>query len=162
MARLKPEEAKELWADLKPYATDTETKNKGGKETTSEEYITKSDLKISELEKAKTSLENALAEQRKQLEDPVISRYLKHKSTCTNEHCIFDRAPSEVYDEGEKAGQREGYEIGKADGKKSITPDDLTVDLVGEFFKKRGILGVAKIEKDGEFKPFKGMKTGGK
>ena len=48
------------------------------------------------------------------------------------------------------------------EAKKNITPDDLTVDLVGQFFKKRGILGVAKIEKDGPYKPFKSIQTGGK
>ena len=128
---------------------------KGGKETMSEEYITKSYLKISELEKAKTSLEAALAEQKKQLEDPVISRYLKHKSTCTDEHCIFDLAPNEIYKAGEKAGHSEGYEKGKAEGKKNITPDDLTVDLVGEFFKKKGFLGVRKVKVAEEFNPFK-------
>ena len=121
------------------------------------EYITKSDLKMAELEKARTNLENALAEQKKQLEDPVISRYLKHKSTCTDEHCIFDLAPNEVYEVGEKAGHSEGYEKGKAEGKKNITPDDLTVDLVGEFFRQRGILGVGKVKATGEYKPFKSI-----
>ena len=46
--------------------------------------------------------------------------------------------------------------------KKNITPDDLTVDLVGQFFKKRGILGVAKTKKNGPYKPFKSIQTGGK
>ena len=146
-------EARELADILKPFLSDTE--NKGGKETTSEEYITKSDLKISELKKAKASLEAALAEQKKQLEDPVISRYLKHKSTCTDETCLFDLAPKEIYEAGEKAGRSEGYEKGKAEGKKNITPDDLTVDLVGEFFKKKGFLGVRKVKVAEEFNPFK-------
>ena len=128
----------------------------------SEKYITESDLQISELKKAKASLEAALAEQKKQLEDPVISRYLKHKSTCTDENCIFDLAPNEVYEAGEKAGHSEGYEKGKAEGKKNITPDDLTIALVGEFFKKRGILGVGKTEKDGPYKPFKSIQMAGK
>ena len=48
------------------------------------------------------------------------------------------------------------------EAKKNITPDDLTVDLVGQFFKERGILGVAKTEKDGPYKPFKSIQTGGK
>ena len=46
--------------------------------------------------------------------------------------------------------------------KKNITPDDLNVNLIGEYFKKKGILGVAKTEKNGEYNPFKGIKTGGK
>ena len=44
--------------------------------------------------------------------------------------------------------------------KKNITPDDLTIDLIGEYFRKRGILGVGK--QGGEYKPFKSIKTGGK
>ena len=46
------------------------------------------------------------------------------------------------------------------DAKKNLTPDDLNINLIGEFFKKRGILGVAKTEKGGEYKPFKSIERG--
>ena len=153
-------ELKELKEAYQRYFPNSE--NKGGKETMSEgEYITKSDLKMAELEKARTNLENALAEQKKQLEDPVISRYLKHKSTCTDEHCIFDLAPNEVYDAGEKAGHSEGYEKGKAEGKKNLTPADLNINLVADWLLERKAMGVVK-DRNGQRKIFTGIKTGGK
>ena len=47
------------------------------------------------------------------------------------------------------------------ESRKNLTPDDLTVDLVGDFFRKRGILGVAKTEKGGPYKPFKSIQIPG-
>ena len=119
---------------LRTFSETLSVKNKGGKETKSEgDFITKSDLKMTELEKAKESLERTLAEQSKHLEDPVISRYLKHKATCTDEHCIFDLAPNDVFQAGEKAGYDNGYEKGKAAGK-----ENLTVEEVDEWLTSHG------------------------
>ena len=60
--------------------------------------------------------------------------------------------------EGESCPTHQALHRIAQEAKKNITSDDLTVDMVGEFFKKRGILGVAKTESGGPYKPFGSIK----
>ena len=85
---------------------------------------------------------------------PGPKETIKHWQDCPTCKPEFDSLLKPMIDDA--------YGKGKADGKKALTVDDLNVNLIGEYFTKRGILGVAK--QGGEYKPFKGIKvpSGGK
>ena len=121
-----------------------------------EEYLRKKDFEhMKELEKVSALAERYKAElERKVSEHPEPEETIKHWRECPNCKPKLDAFLQPLTDEA--------YLKGKADAKKNITPDDLTIDLVGEFFKQRGILGVAKTEKGGEYKSFKKIQIGGK
>ena len=80
-----------------------------------------------------------------------------HSQHCSGGNCEINQVHQQI----RKQGYDEAYLKGKADGKKNLTPDDLTIDLIGEYFRQRGIMGIAKTEKGGEYKPFKGIKVPG-
>ena len=108
-------------------------KKEGGKDMPdNEKFVSHKDLEIMELEKAKTNLENIAAEQRKLLDDPVIARYLKHEQTCqAGGDCFYRVEPQQLYE----AGQKEGYNKGKADTKANLSVDDISAKLVGEWIR---------------------------
>jgi len=150
-------ELRELAEDLTPYLQTT--KNKGGAKPMSDEPMTKTEFQIHELEKALKEA-NAIAERYRGEVERVIDGHpapeeaIKHWRDCPECKPKLDAFLQPLTDEA--------YAKGKADGKKDLTPDDLNINLIGEYFRQRGILGVAKTEAGGEYKPFKSIKTGGK
>jgi len=140
---------------LTPYFQTTD-KKKGGK-SMSDEPMTKIEFKISELEKAVKEATTAAERYRGELEKvitghPEPEETIKHWLECPNCRPRFESLMKPQLDEA--------YSKGKADAKQNITPDDLNINLVGEYFRQRGILGVAK--QDGKFTPFKKIQVGGK
>ena len=93
-------------------------------------------LKILELEKEKKNLESVLAEQKKVLDDPVITRYLKHERTCeAGEDCIYRIEPRQLYEAAQQEGFQKGLEDGKADAKKNLRVEDIPPKLVGDWIR---------------------------
>ena len=162
------EELKALAEDLTPYFQTTE--NKGGKTTMSEEkrycptcgapqdhrHIV-TDLEI-EKDRHQHDIEKLGAER-----DSARQQYESATTELTNalkslQHHI-ENYPNGCSD-GENCPTNQALHRIAEEAKKNLTPDDLTVDLIGEFFRKRGIIGVARQGK--EYKPFKSIQIRGK
>jgi len=99
-------------------------------------YVSEKGLKISELEKEKKNLESVLAEQKKVLDDPVITRYLKHERTCeAGENCLYRIEPRQLYETAQQEGFQKGFENGKADAKENLRVEDVPPKLVGDWIR---------------------------
>ena len=150
---------KKLAEDLKPFLTSTASKNKGGQETMSDF--------CPECMKKDQQAELAKRDHQHDLEKLTAERDLaKQQSESTNAEFAaalkslqyhIEHYPGGCHD-GENCSMNQALHRIAQEAKKNITSDDLTVDMVGEFFKKRGILGVAKTESGGPYKPFGSIK----
>ena len=147
-------EVRELADILRPYLSNTE--NKGGKTVPEDEFVKVKDFEhMKELEKAVALAEQYKAELEKMITvhpDPeaTIKRWLE----CPNCRPRFESLVKPQIDEAYKKGQ--------TDAKKNLTPDDLNVNLVGEYLRKIQAIGVGKGKGDAEYRVIKGIKVGGK
>ena len=120
-----------------------------------EEYLSKKDFEhMRELEKASALAKQYRAELEKVTEHPEPEDTVRRWLECPNCRPRFESLMKPQIDEA--------YSKGKADGKKNITPDDLNVNLVGEYLRKLQAIGVGKTRHDEEYKIIKGIKIGGK
>ena len=158
-------ELKGIAEALRPYLQTTEIQNKGGKETMSEFCPTcgaskehrhlVTDLEI-EKDRHQHDLEKAAAER-----DSAEATNTELTNALKSLQHHIEHYPDSCPD-GDNCPTNQALHRIAEQAKKNITPDDLNVNLIGQYFKNKGILGAAKTKKNGEYKPFKDIKTGGK
>jgi len=121
-----------------------------------EEYLRKKDFEhMMELEKASALAERYKAELERMVSGhPEPEETIKHWRECPNCKPKLDALIQPLTDEA--------YLEGKADGKKNLTPDDLNINLVGDYLRKLQAIGIGKTKGDTEYRVIKGIKIGGK
>ena len=137
-----------------------ELSDKGGKTVANnEEYLSKKDFEhMKALEAAQVEAQKYKAEFEKAVTGYQEAIDPDHSQHCRGGNCEITQAHQQI----KKWGYDEGYEKGKADAKKNLTPDDLNVNLVGEYLRKIQAIGVGKGKGDAEYRVIKGIKVGGK
>ena len=119
-----------------------------------EEYLRKKDFEhMMELEKASALAERYKAELERMVSGhPEPVETIKHWRECPNCKPKLDAFLQPLTDEA--------YLEGKADGKKNLTPDDLNINLVGDYLRKLQAIGIGKAKGDTEYRVIKGIKIG--